>query len=158
MTGRRYLDLDLYIQRVGGGSGPARAGRRAEGTVGGAAWPSRYRAEARGPSGQGALEFRLPFSELEIENLFLKLGRPQAGTRRVESPQMQAVRTFGARLFNIVFAGDVRGCFEASRQAADDQRAGLRVRLHLADVPELADLPWEYLHNPGLNDFLALSA
>jgi tetratricopeptide (TPR) repeat protein len=30
------------------------------------------------------------------------------------------------------------------------------VRLRLTDVPELADIPWEYLYNPSLNRFFAL--
>ncbi len=32
-----------------------------------------------------------------------------------------------------------------------------RLRLRLAEVPELAGVPWEYIYNPALNRFLALS-
>jgi hypothetical protein len=34
---------------------------------------------------------------------------------------------------------------------------GLRIRLHLGETPELADLPWEYLYRPQRREFLALS-
>ena len=33
----------------------------------------------------------------------------------------------------------------------------LRLRLHLSEVPELLNLPWEYLYDPSANNFLALS-
>ncbi|MDQ5825740.1 MAG: tetratricopeptide repeat protein, partial [Chloroflexota bacterium] len=36
-------------------------------------------------------------------------------------------------------------------------RVGVRLRLRLVDVPELAGVPWEYIYNPALNRFLALS-
>ncbi|KPV48259.1 hypothetical protein SE17_39035, partial [Kouleothrix aurantiaca] len=34
----------------------------------------------------------------------------------------------------------------------------LRLRLRLTGTPELTDLPWEFLHNPTFNRFLALSS
>ena len=49
------------------------------------------------------------------------------------------------------------GCLRSSLDEASRQDAGLRIRLRLTDVPELADLAWEYLYNPTLNRFLALS-
>jgi len=33
----------------------------------------------------------------------------------------------------------------------------LRLRLRIADAPELNDVPWEYLYNASLNQFLSLS-
>jgi len=70
---------------------------------------------------------------------------------------MEAAKSFGGRLFQAVFGGEVRGCLRSSMDEADRQGAGLRIRLRLAEVPELADLPWEYLYNPALNRFLVLS-
>jgi len=110
------------------------------------------------PAGQAAADFRLPFSELEIENFLLRIGRTRRGVRRLESPEMEAAKTFGGRLFEAVFDDEVRGCLRSSLDEADRRGAGLRIRLRLTDVPELADLPWEYLYNPTLNRFLVLSA
>ena len=57
-----------------------------------------------------------------------------------------------------VFEGAVQVCLRNSLDEAERQGAGLRIRLRLNDVPELADLPWEYLYNPVLERFLILSA
>jgi CHAT domain-containing protein len=137
MAAISYLDFDLLIERS----------------------PTGYRARVlSSPAGQAAADFKLPFSELEIENFLLRIGRTQRGMRRLESPEMETARTFGGRLFEAVFDHEVRGCLRSSLDEADRQGAGLRIRLRLTDVPELADLPWEYLHNPSLNRFLVLSA
>jgi hypothetical protein len=134
---RIYLDFDLQIQRT----------------------PEGYRAQVlTSPAGQAAASFALPFSDLELENFLLRVGRPRGGTRRIDSPEVRAAKTFGERLFSSVFSGDVRGCLRSSTDEAGRQGAGLRIRLRLTEVPELADLPWEYLYNPGLNRFVALSA
>jgi hypothetical protein len=132
-----YLDFDLLIERS----------------------PSGYRARVlSSPAGQAAADFSLPFSELEVENFLLRIGRTRRGVRRLESPEMEAAKTFGGHLFEAVFDDEVRGCLRSSLDEANRRGAGLRIRLRLTDVPELADLPWEYLHNPTLNRFLVLSA
>ena len=69
---------------------------------------------------------------------------------------MTAAKAFGAALFNAVFSGDVKACFRSSLDEARRQNAGLRIRLRLADS-SVVDLPWEYLYNPAVNRFLALS-
>ncbi len=131
-----YLDFDLLIERAEEG----------------------YTVRVlNSPAGQAAADFCLPFSELELENFLLRVGRTRRGVRRLESPEMEAAKSFGGRLFDAVFGGDVRGCLRSSLDEANRQGAGLRLRLRLTDVPELADLPWEYLYNPALSRFLALS-
>ena len=55
------------------------------------------------PAGQATAEFTLPFAELELENFLLRVGRTRRGVRRLESPEMQAARAFGGRLFKAVF-------------------------------------------------------
>ncbi|MGH7596631.1 MAG: CHAT domain-containing protein [bacterium] len=130
-----YFDFDLILARAG----------------------KRYKAFVDSPAGQAAVDFSLPFSELELENFLLKIGRPRQGRRRVDSPEMKTVKAFGMRLFEAVFAGEVRGCFRSSLDEAGRQKVGLRVRLRMTNTPELADLPWEYLYNPSLNRFLAVS-
>jgi hypothetical protein len=132
-----YLDFDLLIERAG----------------------NKYQARVvNSPAGQASAAFRLPFSNLELENFLLRVGRTRRGVRRLESPEMEAAKTFGGRLFETVFADEVRACLRSSLDEASRQGAGLRIRLRLAAVPELADLPWEYLYNPALNRFLTLSA
>jgi tetratricopeptide (TPR) repeat protein len=86
----------------------------------------------------------------------LRLGRTRRGVRRLESSEMEGAKEFGGRLFNAVFRGDVRGCLRSSLDEAQRTGSGLRIRLRL-DAPELADVPWEYLYNPSVNRFLALS-
>ncbi len=136
MADIRYLDLDLKFAKTSTG----------------------YRAEVvDSPAGQAASEFVLPFSDLEVENFLLRIGSTRGKVRRVESPEMQAAKQFGGRLFNAVFTGNVLSALTSSQYAADREDAGLRVRLHLTDAPDLANLPWEYLYNSSLNRFLALS-
>ena len=135
-----YLDFDLRIERFGDG----------------------YRTRViNSPAGEAVADFERPFSALETENFNLRMinsiGALCEGVRRLESAEREAARTFGGGMFAAVFTGDVLASLRASLGEAQRRGAGLRVRLRLADVPELADLPWECLYNPGVNRFLALS-
>ncbi|OQY90321.1 MAG: hypothetical protein B6D41_09835, partial [Chloroflexi bacterium UTCFX4] len=132
----KFFDLDLLIERAG----------------------DQYRARVlQSPAGQASAEFVLPFTPQDIEILMLRVGRARRGVRRIESPEMQAAKSFGGKLFDAVFTDDVRGALRSSMDAASRENAGLRLRLRLADAPELVDLPWEFLYNSSLNRFLALS-
>lgn len=132
----RYLDIDIDIDRVG----------------------STYHVQVtNSPAGTGDADFTLPFNDIELENFLLKLGGARRRVRRIDAPEMDAAKQFGGRLFGAVFSGTVRDCLTGSLARADASDAGLRVRLHLDGAPELADLPWEFLYNPSLNRFLALS-
>lgn len=136
MSTNPYLDFDLLIEKTTDG----------------------YRARViNSPSGQAAHEFTLPFSELEIENFVLRLTQSHKGMRRIDSPGMETAKQFGGRLFNTVFAGDIRGCLQSSLNDAERQKVGLRIRLRLSATPELVELPWEFIYNPTLNRFLSLS-
>jgi hypothetical protein len=134
------LDLDLLVE-------PAAPGYRARVTD--------------SPSGEAATDFQLPFSRLEIENFILKItgsvGASGRRARRLESPERQLARSFGSRLFQAVFSRGVGDVLHSSLQEALRVEAGLRIRLHLADAPELADLPWEFLYDPSLKQPLGLS-
>lgn len=138
MENINYLDFDIHIDRSAIGSG--------------------YRVRVvNSPAGQAMTEFALPFSEIEVENFVLRVGRTRKGVRRLESPEMEAARKFGGGLFEAVFSDEVRGRLRTSLNQARQQGAGLRFRMHLMDVPELADLPWEYLYDATLDEFLVLS-
>jgi len=130
-----YLDFDLLIERA----------------------EKKYKARVlNSPAGQAAVEFSLPFGEAELENFILKIAAPRAG--RINSPELEAAaKVFGSSLFEAVFNDELLACFRSSLDEAARQGVGLRLRLRLADVPELADMPWEYLHYPKLNRFLSLS-
>ena len=118
-----------------------------------------YRAQVlNSPAGQASTSFSVPFSEQEIENLLLKIGRPRKGTRGIDSQQMEAAKSFGRRLFEAAFGGDVRSCLRSSLDHAENQDLGLRIRLRMNGAPELSDLPWEYLFNTVHQRFFSLSA
>lgn len=109
------------------------------------------------PAGQAGADFFFPFADLELENYLLKLGQRSSGMRRADSPESAAAKEFGGRLYDAVFDDDVRAALRSSLEEARRQDRGLRLRLRFSDAPELADLPWEYLYNAGINRFLALS-
>ena len=135
MDERSYTNFDLVIEQAG----------------------DRYRARViNSPAGQAAVEFDSLFSPLEVENFVLRMGRPKRGMRRIDSTEMETVRTFGTRLFRTVFSDDVYACYLRSLDSVLNQNRGLRIRLRI-DVPAFHDLPWEYLYNPQVDQFLALS-
>ena len=117
-----------------------------------------YLARGRGDSGREAEgEFRNPFDPLEIENLWLRLGRKPRMRRPSEDPEDLAA-VFGDRLFRAVFQSSLLRCLDACRNDAERDQATLLIRLGLREVPELADLPWEYLcDRDAAIRFLALS-
>ena len=115
-----------------------------------------YRVEAQGPAGEGTASFVMPFDEKDLKIFFLEIGRPRTATIRGAIPQpAQVAVDFGYQLFNAVFTDIVRDVFVGARTEAEIKNYGLRIRLRLTEAPELADLPWEYLHDS--RDFLALS-
>ena len=117
-----------------------------------------YRAQVlSSPAGEASSDFVAPFSDLELDNFVLRIGRPRRSTRRTGSPEMEAIKTLGKGLYEAVFTGDVKACWSASLAEAEAQNAGLRLRLRIAEAPELNDVPWEYLYNASLNRFLSLS-
>lgn len=136
MAAFAYLDFDLLLERVASG----------------------YRARVlKSPAGETVGEFQLPLSSLELENFLLRMGRPRRRVRRLETPETQAAKAVGGQIFNTIFSGPILTCFQSSLDKARRQEAGLRIKLRLTDAPDLADLPWEFLYNPALNRFLALS-
>jgi hypothetical protein len=131
-----YLDFDLRIERDGEG----------------------YRAEVmNSPAGQGACVFKSPFSSMELENFLLRVGRPRHSTRRMDSPEIAAAKSYGGKLYEAVMSGEVQARWLSSLTEAETQGHGLRLRLRIADAPELNGMPWEYLYNASLNRFLSLS-
>ena len=139
MTALTYLDFDLSIEATG-------------------SEPTRYRVRSFSQAaGTANGEFTLPFSQQDLEILFLRLGRPRRGVRAIGSPEMEAAQGFGNTLFRHVFTGQVQSCLQRSLDSARQQNQGVRIRLRLSDAPALADLPWEFLYDPTQSHFLAYS-
>ena len=78
-------------------------------------------------------------------------------SRLIETSQMQKMRAFGQELFEAAFTGNVRDKFRESLNEVNRNREGLRIRLRIADVPELANMPWEFMYDASLSRFLTLS-
>ncbi len=73
-----YLDFDLALQKGEG----------------------KYRARViRSPGGEASAEFVLPFNDLEIENLLLKMGHARRPVRGRDKSKITAARNFGGGLF-----------------------------------------------------------
>jgi hypothetical protein len=137
VSGLPYLNFDLLIER---------------------AEPDFRVRVLASPAGETRpVSFHVPFSDLEVENFLLKIGRPRRNVRRLSAPQLTAIKDFGGRLFEAVFPPDLRVNLAGSLIRADALDAGLRIRLRLSDCPELSELPWEYLYDREHNRFLSLS-
>jgi curved DNA-binding protein CbpA len=139
MKSFNYADFDLEISRLARGKYQARV--------------------IDSPSGQAVVEFKRPFTDLEFENFILKMGHTRSSIRSINSPEMQAAKEFGGKLFEAVFQGAVRECLTSSLHQVDrGELEGLRIKLRLVSVPELANIPWEYLYHTALQRFIILSA
>src|SRR6476659_6099747 len=114
-----------------------------------------YRVEASGLAGDQTGLFKVPFKDEALENFVLKVGQTRRGVRSLESPQFDLAKTFGGKLFTAVMHGPVGELYRSSYSTAQAAGNGTRVTLSLTDVPELAEIPWEYLFDPP--NFLAIS-
>jgi CHAT domain len=136
-AGPDYLDFDVRIDQKDGS----------------------YRAEVRSRAGYEVTEssFILPpaLAGAEPCRFGFAADRGDApgweGAATESSPEM-----VGGELFRALFQGEVLKAFEGCLAKSAD-RSGLRIRLRLKDVPELARLPWEYLFQADGRHFLALS-
>ncbi len=105
-----------------------------------------YTVTASWEGGRAKRTFSLPFSDDELERLEEEINSERDAER------------WGRKLFDAVFVGDVRICLENCQSRARFQGAGLRLKFHLGDAPQLAALPWEYLVDPTTHGFFALFA
>ena len=136
----KYLDFDLLIEK----------------------FDDAYRARiVNSPVGQASANFTSPFTADEIQKFFMLVGRvplnqlPQ--TNILQANHEAVVRQTGQRLFDAAFHDEVLTSYRRSCDTVGREQKGLRVRLRLNDVPELADLPWEYMYDASRRAFLALS-
>jgi Tol biopolymer transport system component len=117
--------------------------------------PDRYtvRATCRGAAISGTFEH--PFSAEGLELLILRTQARRGAIRAARrSEGIAAAREIGEKLYGALFDGVVGALLWRESEAVGE---GLRITLELSDVPELMDLPWEYLYDPGRGHFLAFS-
>ncbi len=113
-----------------------------------------YRARVlNSPAGNAAAELGLPISEQQLESFLFRVGRPRRIVRRGGSSVGNEVRKFGEQLFDFLFPPPIRACLQSSLVATRIRGASLRIQMRLSDVPELADLPWEFLYEREANHF-----
>lgn len=143
-----YLNFDLAIEAL---APPTAASGEVDA-------PTHRARVLNSPVGQATVKFALPFNPHELENYILKMARPRRSVRSLNTLEGQTAREFGSRLYNAIFHGDVRDALRRSLDAAEaTPEHGLRIRLRLADAPDLLDLPWEYLYDPSLHRFFCHS-
>lgn len=94
------------------------------------------------PAGQAQATMRLAFDEAALEQYLKDL----------DSKAME----FGQALFDSLFADAVGRLYTESMKEAVRQDKRLRLKLHF-QPPELAALPWEFLYDAQLADYVCLS-
>lgn len=117
---------------------------------------SGYRARVLSPPNATA-DLGQPISEDQLQSFLFRVGRPRRLTRRIGPSITEETKSFGSELLKFLFPDRIWDCLERSKLAAHDRHRGLRIQIRLSDVPELCDLPWEFLYHDD-DGFLALSA
>jgi WD40 repeat protein/tetratricopeptide (TPR) repeat protein len=119
-----------------------------------------YPVTARAPAGEASASMRLPLTREELDHQLAVINdavlASSAIARRVATDDEQPVQQFGRQLFDALVTDDVRALYVASAQRARDEGASLRLVLRIRS-PELARLPWEFLFDPGRQDYLGLT-
>lgn len=139
-----YLDLDVLIESRG---------------------EDRVVRIVESPAGETAPEpFVVPFTDVELENFVLRVGRPRSARRALQLPGASAAaldeaKSFGDRLLRALFpSGSAMACLLTSVAQARADEVGLRIRLNLRDTPDLARYPWEFIYDANVDRFLCLSS
>lgn len=107
--------------------------------------------------------------KLDIENVEHRISQiggnvRGSSTREAEFdiPETQTPVEVGARLYNALFTDGIRTMYDRScGEVLSDPNMGLRIKLHVdIEDPELAavaQLPWEFAYESGVQEYLALS-
>jgi formylglycine-generating enzyme required for sulfatase activity len=120
----------------------------------------------RSLAGDARALFTLPWADgVQAATLWQAVGdsRTAAVSRHLGAASQEGepaanLQALGTQLYEALFGGDVGACLRRSLDEAKRRAVGLRIRLRIDDrLPDLANLPWEYLYAPPLGRFLALS-
>lgn len=129
------LDLDLQLTPAVGGGYLARV--------------------LTSPAGQARAPFAQPFDAAALAD-FLRVIIPSS--QPLTRPELQtAIKQVGGQLFDALFHDELLICLERSLDEVRRRNGALRIKLHLAETPELLSLPWEYLYHRRRNLFLGQS-
>jgi len=109
-------------------------------------------------SGEGQADTDLSTVLAELDGFLFNIGHVRSRMRGRTGARLAEAKKFGTCLFETAFRGDALSCLQTSLANASARGAGMRIRLHHADVPELSDIPWEFLFNKTRQQFLSLSA
>jgi hypothetical protein len=161
---KQELDSLPHVQRMPGAPLPARsrentmpASDRAEQhqyqdfelTVVAAPAPNAYLVTARSTSGRASSQTTLDPADNELRAALDAIER--------QDTDEDVFHELGTRLFEAIFPGDVEDAYRTSLGYAKGEGKGLRLRLCLTEVPEIAALPWEYLYDRQRDIFLGVS-
>jgi CHAT domain len=124
----------------------------------------KYGARVTFPDGSVANEtFDFPYTAEEIAGFHARArtvrGAAEAEGGAGEAPalQMDVVRDFGQRLYAALITGGIRDHYKALYAQSVGKNSGIRLRLELAEAPDLLVLPWELLFDEDAYQFLALT-
>jgi hypothetical protein len=112
------------------------------------------------PAGEARETMHFPFDELALDSalksLEIALLSASGIRRQAFSPEEQSVQDFGKQLFSALLTGELRSRYDMSRDEARQKGQGLRLKLRIL-APELAKLPWEFLYDSRLGEYICLS-
>lgn len=117
-----------------------------------------YQVRVWGPAGEATSSLQGELTEEEFDAFLFKVGLPRRRTRRAMDTRLDDAKRFGGRLYETIFQGAALLRLRENLAHTSQRDVGLRIRLRLSDVPELAELPWEFLYDRDRDSFLALSA
>jgi tetratricopeptide (TPR) repeat protein len=114
----------------------------------------------RSPAGEARSTMEFPYDEVALDSrlkdLQVALLRSGGVRRQVLTPEETGVRGFGQDIFDALLSGEARSRYDVSCREARNQGLGLRLKLRIR-APELARLPWEYLYDARVGEYICLS-
>jgi hypothetical protein len=109
-------------------------------------------------SGEGEAVAELSGQVDQLDRFLSKVGHARHKTRGQAGTRLREAKKFGRSLFEAVFRGETLTCLHRSLENAHAREVGMRIRLRLTGVPELCDIPWEFLYGDTFRNFFSLSA
>ena len=111
--------------------------------------------------GESESRLVLPFNLDSFAGVAAQLSASIRGTReaRVVQPELPSAPEVGAQLYTALFSGAANNLYQQSRgKMLGDDKAGLRITLQFdvdhPEVQKLATLPWEYMYDPTLGQYI----
>ena len=107
------------------------------------------------------LEIERAGQHYDVQVLSSPAGEARAEIESSVLTQIDSTATpqaIGEQLYEAIFRDEIGTSLRRSLDEAHRQEKGLRIRLRLANAPELTNLPWEYLYDHSRDTFLALSS